>query len=64
MRVGKDFGKCPHHTLLDWLVIHTFYNGLVGSFRLIIDDAARGSLILKPFEEDYTLIKEMTINNF
>ncbi|NHN20293.1 retrotransposon gag domain-containing protein, partial [Bacillus amyloliquefaciens] len=32
--------KCPHHALPDWLIIQTFYNGLIGSLRSIIYAAA------------------------
>ncbi|NHN20659.1 hypothetical protein G6046_06920, partial [Bacillus amyloliquefaciens] len=46
------------------LIIQTFYNGLVGSLRSIIDAAAGGSLMLKPFDETYSLIEEMATNNF
>ncbi|RXM22325.1 hypothetical protein EO238_24405, partial [Citrobacter sp. AAK_AS5] len=56
--------KFPHHALPDWLIIQTFYNGLVGYLRSIIDAAAGGSLMSKRFDEAYSLIEEMATNNF
>lgn len=36
--------KCPHHDLLIWLHIQTFYNGLGATNLSIIDAIARGPL--------------------
>lgn len=41
-----------------------FYSSLVGSLRSIIDVAAGGFLMSKPFDETYALIDRMTDNNF
>src|ERR1051325_7098209 len=40
---------CPHHGLEEWLIIHTFYNGLLYNTRLTIDAAAGGALMNKPY---------------
>jgi len=28
---------CPHHGLEQWLIIHTFYNGVLYNTRMTID---------------------------
>ncbi|WJX23035.1 hypothetical protein P8452_12282 [Trifolium repens] len=38
---------CPYHGLEDWLIIHTFYNGLLYNTRMTIDAAAGGALMDK-----------------
>ena len=39
--------KCPHHEIAKWLQVQTFYNGLSGIMRTIIDAAAGGALMEK-----------------
>ena len=39
------FRKCPHHGLLDWLIIQTFYNDLSFSTKTTIDATASGVLM-------------------
>ncbi|XP_058783187.1 uncharacterized protein LOC131657848 [Vicia villosa] len=61
----KDMMRmCPHHGLEDWLVIHTFYNGLLYNTRLSIDAAAGGTLMDKPYDEAYQLIENMAQNHY
>ena len=50
---------CPHHGLEEWLIIHTFYNGLLYNTRLTIDDAAGGALMDKSYVAAYALIESM-----
>ena len=40
---------CPHHGLEQWLIIHTFYNGLIYSTKMTIDVAAGSALMNKPY---------------
>ncbi|XP_017974466.1 PREDICTED: uncharacterized protein LOC108661548 [Theobroma cacao] len=37
--------RCPHHGLPDWLQVQTFYNGLIGSIKTIIDAIVGGALM-------------------
>ena len=54
----KDMMRlCPHHGLEEWLIIHTFYNGLLYNTRLIIDAAAGGALMDKSYTGAYALIE-------
>jgi len=55
---------CPHHGLEQWLIIHTFYNGVLYNTRMTIDVAAGGALMDKPFKEAYELIENMAQNYY
>ena len=55
---------CPHHGLEKWLIIHTFYNGLLYNTRMTIDATAGGALMNKPFTEAWGLIKDMAQNHY
>ena len=55
---------CPHHGLEEWLIIHTFYNGLLYNTRLTIDAAAGGALMDKPYTEANQLIESMAQNHY
>ena len=50
---------CPHHGLEEWLIIHTFYNGLLYNTRLTIEAAACGALMDKSYAAAYALIVSM-----
>ena len=54
---------CPQHSILDWLQIQTFYNGLNLTTRTLVDAAARGSLNTKTIEEANELIETMASSN-
>lgn len=56
--------KCPHHGLPKWLIVQTFYNGLVAATRTTIDAAAGGALMGKSIDEAYDLLEEMASNNY
>jgi len=55
---------CPHHSLEKWLIVHTFYNGLSYTTKMIVDAAAGGTLMNKNYTEAYTLIKDMAQNHY
>ena len=54
---------CPDHGLEKWLVIHTFYNGLLYVTKITIDAAAGGALMNKDYKIAYALIEEMAQNH-
>ncbi|XP_045802133.1 uncharacterized protein LOC123895695 [Trifolium pratense] len=61
----KDMMRlCPHHGLEQWLIIHTFYNGLLYNTRLTINAAAGGALMDKPYQEATQLIENMAQNHY
>ncbi|KAM6563027.1 hypothetical protein CsatB_023025 [Cannabis sativa] len=55
--------KCPHHGREKWMLVHNFYNGLVGNTRTLIDAAAGGAFMRKSANEAYDLFEEMALNN-
>ena len=55
---------CPHHGLENWLIIHTFYNGLLYNTRLSIDAAAGGTLMDRPYDKANQLIENMAQNHY
>ncbi|XP_021715160.1 uncharacterized protein LOC110683117 [Chenopodium quinoa] len=55
--------QCPHHGILEWLLIQTFYNGLTHEFRIYIDAASGGSLLTKNPTEAKELIEKMAAND-
>lgn len=50
---------CPYHGLEPWLIIPTFYNGLLYKTKLTLDTLAGDTLMDKPYEDTYQLIKNM-----
>ncbi|XP_062114800.1 uncharacterized protein LOC133826398 [Humulus lupulus] len=56
--------KCPHHGIVKWMLVHTFYNELRGNPRTIIDAAAGGAFMSKNANEAYELLEEMAMNNY
>ena len=56
--------RCPHHGLLEWLQVQTFYNGLNLQTRTVIDAAAGGALMGKSASEAFNLLEVMASNNY
>jgi hypothetical protein len=55
---------CPHHGLEKWLIIHTFYNGLLYTTKIYVDAAAGEALMKKTYTTSYALIEDMTQNHY
>jgi len=55
---------CPRHGLEKWLIVHTFYNSLSYTTKMIVDAAAGGALMNKNYTEAYTLIGDMAQNHY
>lgn len=53
-----------HHELEPWLIIHTFYIGLLYNIKLTLDAPAGDTLIDKPYEDAYQLIENMAQNHY
>ncbi|XP_050874985.1 uncharacterized protein LOC127078587 [Lathyrus oleraceus] len=61
----KDMMRpCPYHGLEQWLIIHTFYNGLLYNTKMKLNAAVGGALMDKPYEDAYQLIENMAQNYF
>ena len=54
----------PHHGLEEWLIIHTFYNGLLYTTKTYVDAAAGGALMNKTYTTTYALIEDMAQNHY
>lgn len=54
----------PHHGLEKWIIIHSFYNGLLYNIKMTIDVAADRALMNKPFDKAYALIKDIVQNQY
>ena len=50
---------CPHHGLEKWLIIGTFYNGILYTTKIYVDAAADGALMNKTYTTTYALIEDM-----
>jgi len=55
---------CPHHGLEKWLIIHTFYNGLLYTTKIYVDAAAGGALMNETYTVTYALIENMTQKHY
>ncbi|XP_010667902.1 uncharacterized protein LOC104884899 [Beta vulgaris subsp. vulgaris] len=56
--------KCPHHGVLDLLLVQTFYNGLNESVRITKNAAAGGAIMGKTTEVANRLLEAMASNNY
>jgi len=45
----------PHHSLEKWLIVHTFYNGLSYTTKMIVDAAVGKALVNKNYTTSYAL---------
>jgi len=55
---------CPNHGLDKWLIIHTFYNGLLYTTKIYLDATASGALMNKTYTIAYALIKNMAQSHY
>jgi len=55
---------CPHHGLEKWFIVHTFYNDLSYTTKMIVDAAVGGALVNKNYTEAYALIEDMAPNHY
>ena len=61
-RLPELLRRCPHHMLTRWIQVHTFYNGLGDSARIIIDASARDALMKKTTNQAYEILEDTTTN--
>ncbi|KAL0361203.1 UNVERIFIED_CONTAM: hypothetical protein Sradi_3804800 [Sesamum radiatum] len=54
--------RCPHHELLLWRQVQTFYNGITLANRATIDAAAGGTIMKKLPSEAFNIIDEIATN--
>ena len=61
-RFHKLLRKCPHHRLIRWIQVHTFYNGLRNATRTVIDASAGGALMKKTTDQAYEILEVAATN--
>jgi hypothetical protein len=61
-RLQDYIAACPHHGMEEWLIIQSFYHGLIRSAREHIDAAAGGSFFALSIEEAHKLVEKMASN--
>ena len=54
--------RCPHHKLIRWMQVHTFYNSLSDSTRTVIDTSIGGALMKKTTNQVYGILEDMATN--
>ena len=54
--------RCPHHRLTRWMQVHTFYNSLSDSTRIVIDALSRGAPMKKTANQAYGILEDMATN--
>jgi hypothetical protein len=53
---------CPHHDMEEWIIIQSFYHGLIRSAQEHIDVVAGGSFYTLSIEEARKLVEKMASN--
>ena len=54
--------RCPRHRLTKWMQVHTFYNGLSDSTKIVIDASTVGALMKKTIDQEYGILEGMATN--
>jgi hypothetical protein len=53
---------CPSHGVNEWMVLHSFYNGLNYMSRSMLDSAAGGAFMTKTVNEAKAILENMLQN--
>ena len=56
--------ECPHHGILDWLLVQTFYNDLQQPMKMSIDVTTRAAFMAKLINEAKQLLEDIASNNY
>jgi len=67
LKHGKDsritFEDCPHHGIEEWLLMQTFYHGLISCTRESIDAAAGVAFLSLKLSDAKALVEKMASNS-
>ena len=55
--------RYPNHRLTRWMQVHTFYNDLSDSTKIVIDASVRGALMKKTTDQAYGILEDMATNS-
>jgi len=61
-RLQEYILTCPHHGMNEWLVLQSFYNGLMTTSRAHLDAAAGGAYLDLTIAKATSLIEKMVSN--
>ena len=61
-RLREYIIACPHHGMDEWLVLLSFYNGLITTSRAHIDAATGGSFLDMTITEAKAMVEKMVSN--
>ena len=61
-RFHEPLRRCPHHRLIKWMQVHTYYNGLSASTRTIIDASTSGALMKETTYQAYKILEDTATN--
>ncbi|XP_061366894.1 uncharacterized protein LOC133310023 [Gastrolobium bilobum] len=56
--------KCPNHGIPEWIQMETFYNGLNGPTKGMVDASSGGAILEKTYTEAYAILERMEVNNY
>ncbi|XP_061354022.1 uncharacterized protein LOC133298711 [Gastrolobium bilobum] len=56
--------RCPNHGIPEWIQMETFYYGLNGKTKDIVDASSGGALLDKTYTEAYEILEKMAYNNY
>ncbi|KAL3834043.1 hypothetical protein ACJIZ3_008779 [Penstemon smallii] len=62
-RFKEMLKKCQHHGIAEYILMQTFYNGLHGPTRALVDATAGGTMLSKSYDESWEILDTMAYNN-
>lgn len=54
---------CPNHDIEKWMLVHNFYNRLMGNTRTLVNAASGGEFMRKSANDAYQLLEEVSLND-
>jgi hypothetical protein len=61
--VGEELRLCPHHAVPKWQLVQSFYDGLTGSSRSIVDASCEGTFMLNSEDEAWAMFENLSNNS-
>ncbi|KAL3820296.1 hypothetical protein ACJIZ3_006201 [Penstemon smallii] len=62
-RFKEMLKKCQHNGIAEYILMQTFYNGLHGPTRALVDATAGGAMLSKSYDESWEILDTMAYNN-
>jgi hypothetical protein len=58
-RYRELLNSCPHHNILDWIIVEDFYESLTNSNRMLVNSAVGGNFMQMESEEALRLFDRL-----